>query len=96
MRTVLIMGFMLVFISAACSPSGQIVPTPTIAPTIAPTAAPTAILENPPPCPEAELVYYPPLGPMLLVNCVEDPSKENPNVIWGWDGTQWQDRKSVV
>jgi hypothetical protein len=27
---------------------------------------------------------------MLLVNCVTDPSKDSPLVIWGWDGTHWQ------
>jgi hypothetical protein len=27
---------------------------------------------------------------MLLVNCVPDPSKETPNMIWGWNGQQWQ------
>jgi hypothetical protein len=86
MRKILILGCILVIISGACSPSVQIVSTPTIAPTI----APTVIVENPPPCPEAELIYHAQLQQMLLVNCVEDPGKENPNIIWGWNGTQWQ------
>ena len=72
----------------ACSPSTPTISTPTLALT---TLAPTAIVENPPPCPEADFVVYRPrLQQMLLVNCVEDPSKENPNVIWGWNGKQWQ------
>jgi hypothetical protein len=86
MRKNLILGCILVTMSVACSPSAQIISTPTIAPTI----APTVIVENPPPCPEAEFVYHPELQQMLLVNCVQDPSKKNLNVIWGWNGTQWQ------
>ncbi len=86
MRKILILGWIFIFASGACSPSAPVASTPTVAPTI----APTAMIENPPPCPEAELVYHTQLGKMLLVNCVEDASKENPNVIWGWDGTQWQ------
>jgi len=86
MRKILILGCIFVFISVACSPSAPIISTPTIAPTL----APTVIVENPPPCPEAELIYHTQLGQMLLVNCVQDASKENSNVIWGWNGTQWQ------
>ena len=90
MRNILILDCILVFMSAACSPAAPIAAIPTVAPTTAPTIAPKVTLENPPPCPEAELVYHPKLQQMLLVNCVEDPSKENPNVIWGWNDTQWQ------
>jgi hypothetical protein len=86
MRKILILGWILIFVSGACSPSAPIASTPTGAQTIAPTAA----IENPHACPEAELVYHAQLGKMLLVNCVEDPSEESPNVIWGWNGTQWQ------
>jgi len=90
MRKILILGYILVFIGVACSPATPVAFTPTVAPTIAPTAAPTAIVENPPPCPEAELLYHAQLRQMLLVNCLQVPSKENPNVIWGWNGTHWQ------
>ena len=86
MRKILILGCSFIFVSVACSPSTPITSTPTPAPTL----APTAIVENPPPCPEADFVYHPRLQQMLLVNCVGDTSKENPNVIWGWNGTQWQ------
>jgi hypothetical protein len=86
MRKILIVGCMFIVISVGCSPSTPIVSTPPPAPTV----APTLLIENPPPCPEAELVYHAKLQEMLLVNCVEDASKENPNVIWGWNGTQWQ------
>lgn len=87
MRKILVAGCAFIFIVAGCSPSVPIIaPTPTVPPTL----VPTAIVENPPPCPEAELIYHQQLQQMLLVNCVEDASKENPNIIWGWDGKQWQ------
>jgi len=86
MRIILILACISIFVAAACSPATPV----TVTPTTVPTPAPTAIIENPPACPEAELVYHPGLQQMLLVNCVEDASKENPNVIWGWDGKQWQ------
>jgi hypothetical protein len=86
MRKILILGCIFVLVSAGCSPATPIPATSTTIPTI----APTPIVENPPPCPEADLVYHPRLQQMLLVNCVEDPSKENLNVIWGWNGKQWQ------
>ncbi len=54
------------------------------------TLVPTRIVENPPPCWGADLIYHPQLQQMLLVNCVPDPSKETPSIIWGWDGTHWQ------
>jgi hypothetical protein len=85
MRKLLILGCIFVFIGVSCSP-----PAPIATPTIPPTLAPTVVVENPPPCPEAELTFHRMLQKMLLVNCVEDASKENPNVIWGWNGTGWQ------
>ena len=84
MRKILILGC--IFVSIGCSPSAATISTPTTAPTI----APTTIVENPPPCWEADLIYHPQLQQLLLVNCVTDPSKETPLTIWGWDGTQWQ------
>ena len=70
---------------AGCSPSAPTALTPTAVPTI----PPTPIVENPPPCLEPDLIYHTQLQQMLLVNCVLDPSKENPNVIWEWDGQGW-------
>src|SRR5215208_5222581 len=86
MRKFLIVGCILIFTATGCSPA-----TPAaLLTTIAPTPTSTAIIENPPPCAEPELVYYPSLQQMLLVNCVADPGKEAPLTIWGWDGTNWQ------
>ncbi len=86
MRQIFILGCIFVVVSAGCSPAPVTVSTPTIAPTV----APNEVVENPPPCAEADLIYHAQLHQMLLVNCVEDASRENPNIIWGWDGTQWQ------
>ena len=86
MRKILIVGCIFIFVSVGCSPSAPIVVTSTNVPTI----VPTPILENPPPCWEADLIYRPQLQQLLLVNCVPDPSKETLLTIWGWNGTQWQ------
>lgn len=88
MRRTFILICALIFMVTGCSPSAA--PIPTLIPTTIPTLVPTKIVENPPACNEAELIYHPQLQQMLLVNCVADPSKETPGVIWGWDGTQWQ------
>lgn len=83
-------AYLCLFLSAACAPLATSVPTATPAPTLPPTVAPTAIVENPPPCWGADLIYYPPRQQMLLVNCVGDASQETPLTIWGWDGTRWE------
>ena len=88
MRKILIAGCMFIVIVMGCSPSAPATSPPTELPTAAPTA--TVIVENPPPCWGADLIYHTQLQQMLLVNCVADPSQETPLVIWGWDGTQWQ------
>jgi hypothetical protein len=86
MRRILTLGCSFIFTAVGCSPSALATSTPTAIQTI----APTTIIENPPPCPEAELIYHKQLQQMLLVNCVQDSSKEMPNVIWGWNGMRWQ------
>jgi hypothetical protein len=86
MRKILIVVCIFIFVAVGCSPSAPTAPTPTTLPTI----APTPIIENPPPCWGADLIYHAQLQQMLLINCVEDPSNETPSTIWGWDGTQWQ------
>jgi hypothetical protein len=86
MRRILMMGWFCVLICVSCSPSAPIPSTPTVVPTV----APTVIVENPPPCWGADLIYHTRLRQMLLVNCVTDPSRETPLTIWGWNGTQWQ------
>lgn len=86
MRKILIMVCVCIFVGVSCSPVAPI----TVSPTLAPTITPTPIVENPPACSEADLIYHTQLQQMLLVNCVPDPSKETPNALWGWDGRHWQ------
>lgn len=86
MRKIVIVGCSFMLVIVACSPATPIATTPTDLPTI----VLTPIVENPPPCWGADLIYHTQLQQMLLINCVPDPSKETPNIIWGWDGTQWQ------
>ena len=91
MRKILSAAFSFIFIVAGCSPSAPIALTPTaLPPTDIPTIVPTVVVENPPACWEADLIYHTQLQLMLLVNCVSDPSQETPHIIWGWNGTQWQ------
>ena len=90
MRKILIAGSLFIFISVSCSPSTPTAVIPTDIPTDIPTPIPTTIVENPPPCWGADLIYHPQLQQMLLINCVTDPSQESPLTIWGWDGTNWQ------
>ena len=90
MRKILSAGWFFIFIGASCSPSAPVASTPTTVATLPPTTVPTLIVENPPPCWEADLIYHPQLQQMLLINCVTDPSRETPLTIWGWNGEQWQ------
>lgn len=85
MRKFLIIGCVFIVIVMGCAPAA-----PTATPTPLPTIAPTAIVENPPPCWGADLIYHPDLQKMLLVNCVTDASQETPLTIWGWNGTRWE------
>src|SRR5215208_1400251 len=85
-RKFLVAVCVLILIVVGCSPSTP----PAVTPTVVPTLVSTRIVENPPPCWGADLIYHAQLQQLLLVNCVPDPSKETPSIIWGWDGTQWQ------
>ena len=72
MRKILSAGCSFIFIVVGCSPSAPTAFTPTNVPTL----VPTAIVENPPACWGADLIYHTQLQQMLLINCVPDPSKE--------------------
>jgi hypothetical protein len=89
-RKLLILGCSWIFIVMSCSPSTSVAFTPTAAPTTVPTAISNNIVEDPPPCWGADLIYHDKLRQMLLVNCVTDPGQETLLTVWGWDGKQWQ------
>jgi len=86
MRKILIAGCLLMLVGAGCSLSAPISFTLTAEPTV--PAGP--ILEDPPPCWGADLIYHPQLQQMLLINCVNNPLEKTFLTIWGWDGTNWQ------
>lgn len=90
MSRLLITVCVLIILTAACAPATLPASTPTLEPTIEPTIEPTVVVENPPACWGGDLIYHPQLRQMLLVNCVADPSRETPLVIWGWNGEYWQ------
>ena len=90
MRNILIAGCALAFIVTGCSPATATAVVPTDIPTAIPTLVPTPVVENPPPCWGADLIYHTQLQQMLLINCVENPGDASPSIIWGWDGTHWQ------
>src|SRR6185503_20052648 len=90
MRKILIAGCAFAFIVIGCSPATATTVIPTDIPTAIPTLVPRPVVENPPACWGADLIYHTQLQQMLLVNCVEDPSQETPGTIWGWNGTHWQ------
>jgi hypothetical protein len=74
----------------SCSPSTPGAFTPTAVTTAVPTSISNNIVEDPPPCWGADLIYHRKLHQMLLVNCVTDPSRETLLTVWGWDGKRWQ------
>ena len=90
MRKVLIVGCFLAFVIAGCAP--RVVISAAAPPTREPRALPTPhieLVQNPPPCGEADLIYHTRFKQMLLVNCVGDPATMTLLTIWNWDGTQW-------
>lgn len=91
MRNILILGCLFTYALAGCA-QRPVVPE-TVPPTQRPTMAPMSmveLIENPPPCGEADLIYHTRFKQMLLVNCVADPGKATWLTLWSWDGTRWQ------
>jgi hypothetical protein len=95
MRTILISGCIVILL-VSCSPVGTttVVPTTISPPQSSATAVPTftaaPVTEQPPACVEADLIYHAQLKQLLLVNCVANPKKAAPHVLWGWNGINWQ------
>ena len=91
MKKVLIVGCFLTFMFAGCAqlPVLSAVATPTQEPRALPTPR-IQLVQNPPPCGEADLLYHTRFKQMLLVNCVGDPATMTLLTIWNWDGTGWR------
>jgi hypothetical protein len=82
-----------VFLVSGCTPAATIAPTPTVPPTRvpSPTATEPVILEDPPACSGANLVYHSQLQEVLLISCIPSSVRQSsPNIIWGWNGERWR------
>ena len=91
MRHLNLIVIALLFFLSACAPAATAAPavTPTLAPPATPTE--TIILENPPACAGASLVYHSQLEEVLLIGCVPGSVRQTtPNIIWGWNGERWR------
>jgi hypothetical protein len=92
MKNVWLLSLILLMISA-CAPASTpeaILTPPETEPAIPETTEPTTTSDVPA-CSGGKMVYHPPSAQVLLIGCVERSVRTTiPNVIWGWDGTQWQ------
>ena len=77
-----------ILLLTACAPAV----TPMAAsPTALPTPTEAILLEDPPACAGANLVYHSQLQEALLIGCVPGTVRQSsPNVIWGWNGERWR------
>jgi hypothetical protein len=82
-----------VCIITGCTPTATTAPTPTELPTAVPlpTVTETVILEDPPVCAGANMVYHSQLREVLLIGCIPSAVRQSsPNIIWGWNGERWR------
>ena len=82
-----------VFLVSGCAPAAAATPTAIASPTPAPSPTPTEtiLLEDPPACAGANLVYHSGLQEVLLIGCIPGSVRQStPNVIWGWNGARWR------
>ena len=87
MRDLLLIG--IVLLCTNCAPAAG--PVPTSTPVPRPTATSAVILEDPPPCAGANMVYHSQLHEVLLIGCVPSSARQSsPNIIWGWNGERWR------
>ncbi|HEX5941455.1 MAG TPA: hypothetical protein VFY66_04220 [Anaerolineales bacterium] len=91
--TVNLLWITFVFLVTSCAPAASIAPTPTESPTRAPspTATRMVILEDPPACSGANMIYHSQLQEVLLIGCIPSAVRQSsPNIIWGWNGERWR------
>jgi hypothetical protein len=77
-----------ILLLTACAPAA----TPIAAsPTALPTPTEAILLEDPPACAGANLIYHAQLQEALLIGCVPGTVRQSsPNIIWGWNGERWR------
>ena len=91
MRTLRLAVMIIVLFLASCAPAATSTPSPTEPPTPAPTATEEVILEDPPACTVANMIYHSQLQEVLLLGCVPSSVRQSsPNIIWGWNGERWR------
>jgi hypothetical protein len=89
MRNQSFIAITLALFLTSCAPavSTTQVPTQPPAQVPAPTATETVVLENPPACAVANMIYHSQLQEVLLIGCVPGSVRQDtPNIIWGWNG----------
>ena len=81
MRHSSLLVVLLMFLFTACAPAATAMPTSTPSP--APTPTETIVLEDPPACSGATMVYHSQLQEVLLIGCVPGSVRQTtPNIIW--------------
>ena len=91
MRAVNFIAITLVLLSVSCAPVANTSPPPTESPEPIATSTESVVVENPPACAGANLIYHPGLQESLLIGCVPGSVREeSPNIIWGWNGERWR------
>ncbi len=93
MRKLNFVAITLAFLCISCAPAVSPAQAPTETPPPLPTSIATeaVILENPPACAGANLVYHSELQEVLLTGCVPGSVRQDgPNIIWGWNGERWR------
>ena len=83
----------LMFLMTSCAPALSTTQPPTATqPSLpTPTATQAILLENPPACAVANMIYHAQLKEALLIGCVSSSVRQStPNIIWGWNGERWR------
>lgn len=89
MRSISLIIVALIFFFVGCSPAET--PAPTTTPLPSPTATEAVVLEDPPACAVANMIYHSQLQEALLIGCVPNAVRQSsPNIIWGWNGERWR------
>ena len=89
MRSISLIIVALIFFFVGCSPAET--PAPTTTPPPSPTATEAVVLEDPPACAVANMIYHSQLQEALLIGCVPNAVRQSsPNIIWGWNGERWR------
>lgn len=87
MRNLSLVSIAVLFLLAGCAPAAT--SAPTSAPI--PTATTAVIVENPPECAAANMIYHSQLQEVLLIGCAPGSARQDgPNIIWGWNGERWR------